>query len=54
MMIVHARHVFVYVQWIFWVGPAIGATAAAAYHKLVLRGEAVKALGSFRSTSATV
>ncbi|CAN6211432.1 unnamed protein product [Urochloa humidicola] len=41
-------------HWIFWVGPLIGATAAALYHKLVLRGEAVKALGSFRSTSATV
>ncbi|KAG2636510.1 hypothetical protein PVAP13_2NG454500 [Panicum virgatum] len=41
-------------HWIFWIGPAIGATAAALYHKLVLRGEAVKALGSFRSTSATV
>ena len=42
------------VQWIFWVGPLIGATVAALYHKLVLRGQAVKALGSFRSTSATV
>ncbi|KAG0544668.1 hypothetical protein BDA96_02G295800 [Sorghum bicolor] len=41
-------------HWIFWVGPLIGATVAALYHKLVLRGEAVKALGSFRSTSATV
>ncbi|KAJ1290627.1 hypothetical protein BS78_02G258900 [Paspalum vaginatum] len=41
-------------HWIFWVGPLIGATAAAFYHKLVLRGEAAKALGSFRSTSATV
>ncbi|CAN6167835.1 unnamed protein product [Urochloa humidicola] len=41
-------------HWIFWVGPLIGATVAALYHKLVLRGEAVKALGSFRSTSAMV
>ena len=45
---------YAYAQWIFWIGPAIGATAAAMYHKLVLRGEAVKALCSFRSTSATV
>ncbi|XP_062199070.1 probable aquaporin PIP2-7 [Phragmites australis] len=41
-------------HWIFWVGPLIGATVAAVYHKLVLRGEVAKALGSFRSTSATV
>lgn len=41
-------------QWIFWVGPLIGAFLAAVYHKLVLRGEVAKALGSFRSTSATV
>ncbi|CAD6218310.1 unnamed protein product [Miscanthus lutarioriparius] len=41
-------------HWIFWVGPLIGATVAALYHKLVLRGQAAKALGSFRSTSATV
>jgi len=30
------------VQWIFWVGPLIGATVAALYHKLVLRGEAAR------------
>nr|CAB3454090.1 unnamed protein product [Digitaria exilis]CAB3457739.1 unnamed protein product [Digitaria exilis] len=41
-------------HWVFWVGPLIGAAAAALYHKLVLRGEAAKALGSFRGTSATV
>ncbi|KAF0910739.1 hypothetical protein E2562_004725 [Oryza meyeriana var. granulata] len=40
-------------HWIFWVGPVIGAFAAAVYHKLVLRGEAAKALSSFRSTSVT-
>ncbi|KAA0857236.1 hypothetical protein EYC93_26645, partial [Enterobacter hormaechei] len=40
-------------HWIFWVGPVIGAFLAAAYHKLVLRGEAAKALSSFRSTSVT-
>ncbi|TVU26975.1 hypothetical protein EJB05_29553, partial [Eragrostis curvula] len=44
---------FVYTQWIFWVGPLIGAFVAAVYHKLVLRGEAAKALGSFRGTSAS-
>ncbi|KAG8057600.1 hypothetical protein GUJ93_ZPchr0002g24214 [Zizania palustris] len=40
-------------HWIFWVGPLVGASAAAIYHKLVLRGEAAKALSSFRSTSVT-
>uniref|UniRef100_A0A0E0B5X1 Aquaporin n=1 Tax=Oryza glumipatula TaxID=40148 RepID=A0A0E0B5X1_9ORYZ len=40
-------------HWIFWVGPVIGAFLAAVYHKLVLRGEAAKALSSFRSTSVT-
>ncbi|MQM18413.1 hypothetical protein Taro_051404 [Colocasia esculenta] len=36
-------------QWIFWVGPFIGAALAAAYHQFVLRALAVKSLGSFRS-----
>ncbi|XAR73739.1 hypothetical protein NMG60_11007810 [Bertholletia excelsa] len=36
-------------QWIFWVGPFLGAILAAAYHQYVLRAGAVKALGSFRS-----
>ncbi|XP_021908333.1 aquaporin PIP2-7-like [Carica papaya] len=35
-------------QWIFWVGPFLGALAAAAYHEYVLRAAAVKALLSFR------
>ncbi|KDP23969.1 hypothetical protein JCGZ_25357 [Jatropha curcas] len=35
-------------HWIFWVGPLVGAAAAAAYHQIVLRAGAVKALGSFR------
>ncbi|XP_078177032.1 putative aquaporin PIP2-7 [Carex rostrata] len=39
-------------HWIFWVGPLVGALIAALYHKFVLRGEAVKALSSFRSTGA--
>ncbi|KAK2364119.1 putative aquaporin PIP2-5 [Trifolium repens] len=38
-------------QWIFWVGPFIGAAIAAIYHQFVLRAQAVKALGSFRSSS---
>lgn len=38
-------------QWIFWVGPFIGAAIAAIYHVLVLRAGAVKALGSFRSNA---
>ncbi|XP_074572686.1 aquaporin PIP2-7-like [Curcuma longa] len=37
-------------HWIFWVGPFVGALAAAVYHQFVLRAAAVKALGSFRST----
>ncbi|XP_074275684.1 aquaporin PIP2-7-like [Silene latifolia] len=36
-------------QWIFWVGPFIGALVAAAYHQYILRAAAIKALGSFRS-----
>lgn len=36
-------------QWIFWVGPLIGAAIAAFYHQFILRAGAVKALGSFRS-----
>lgn len=39
-------------QWIFWVGPIIGAIIAAFYHEVVLRAAALKALGSFRSHSA--
>ncbi|KAI3929035.1 hypothetical protein MKX01_029564 [Papaver californicum] len=38
-------------QWIFWVGPFIGAAIAAFYHKYILGAEVVKALGSFRSSS---
>ncbi|MED6174825.1 Aquaporin PIP2-2 [Stylosanthes scabra] len=38
-------------QWIFWVGPFIGAAIAALYHQFVLRAQAAKALGSFRSSS---
>lgn len=37
------------VQWIFWVGPFLGAALAAAYHQYVLRAGPFKALGSFRS-----
>ncbi|CAK8543845.1 unnamed protein product [Lathyrus sativus] len=38
-------------QWIFWVGPFIGAAIAAIYHQFVLRAQAAKALGSFKSSS---
>ncbi|XP_073040909.1 probable aquaporin PIP2-5 [Primulina eburnea] len=38
-------------QWIFWVGPFIGAAIAAFYHQFILRAGAIKALGSFRSSS---
>ncbi|KAK8694535.1 hypothetical protein V6N13_072084 [Hibiscus sabdariffa] len=40
-------------QWIFWVGPFIGAVAAAAYHEYALRATAIKALKSFRSSSSS-
>ncbi|XP_047336145.1 aquaporin PIP2-3-like [Impatiens glandulifera] len=36
-------------QWIFWVGPFIGAAIAAFYHQIVLRASAIKSLGSFKS-----
>ncbi|KAF5453437.1 hypothetical protein F2P56_028339 [Juglans regia] len=36
-------------QWIFWVGPFIGAALAAFYHQFILRAGAAKALASFRS-----
>ncbi|KAJ8506203.1 hypothetical protein OPV22_007089 [Ensete ventricosum] len=38
-------------HWIFWVGPFVGALAAAAYHQYILRAAAIKALGSFRSNA---
>nr|AFB83068.1 plasma intrinsic protein PIP2.2 [Helianthemum almeriense] len=38
-------------QWIFWVGPFIGAAIAAFYYQYILRAGAVKALASFRSSS---
>ncbi|XP_057448986.1 aquaporin PIP2-7-like [Lotus japonicus] len=38
-------------HWIFWVGPFIGALAAAIYHQYILRAAAIKALGSFRSNN---
>ncbi|CAI0442764.1 unnamed protein product [Linum tenue] len=41
-------------QWIFWVGPFIGAALAAFFHQFILRAGAVKALGSFRSSASAV
>ncbi|XP_071908237.1 aquaporin PIP2-2-like [Coffea arabica] len=38
-------------HWIFWVGPFIGAAIAAFYHQYILRAGAVKALGSFKSST---
>ncbi|XP_041995538.1 aquaporin PIP2-2-like [Salvia splendens] len=38
-------------QWIFWVGPFVGAAIAAFYHQFILRAGAIKALGSFRSNA---
>jgi aquaporin PIP len=34
-------------QWIFWLGPFMGALAAALYHQHVMRATTIKALGSF-------
>jgi hypothetical protein len=47
-LICHVLIVVCSVQWIFWVGPLIGAAIAAAYHQYVLRASAAK-LGSYRS-----
>lgn len=38
-------------QWIYWVGPFVGAAVAAFYHQYILRAAAIKALGSFRSNT---
>ncbi|RXI01283.1 hypothetical protein DVH24_001517 [Malus domestica] len=38
-------------QWIFWVGPFIGATIAALHYQYILRAGAVKTLSSLRSSS---
>ncbi|CAJ1955959.1 unnamed protein product [Sphenostylis stenocarpa] len=38
-------------QWIYWVGPFVGAAVAAFYHQYILRAAAIKALGSFRSNA---
>lgn len=43
--------VMIMFQWIFWVGPFIGAAIAAFYHQYILRAAAVKAFGSFKSTA---
>jgi glycerol uptake facilitator-like aquaporin len=36
--------IFAAVQWIFWVGPMLGAALAASYHQRVLRAGRWKAL----------
>ncbi|XP_071729084.1 probable aquaporin PIP2-8 [Rutidosis leptorrhynchoides] len=36
-------------QWIFWVGPFLGAALAASYHQFILRAGAVKTFKSFKS-----
>ncbi|KAM5546852.1 hypothetical protein ABKV19_001395 [Rosa sericea] len=38
-------------QWIFWVGPFIGALIAAAYNHYVLRASASKAFRSFHNNT---
>ncbi|KAG5582976.1 hypothetical protein H5410_053603 [Solanum commersonii] len=38
-------------QWIFWVGPFIGAAIAALYHQYILRAGASKSINSFRSNA---
>ncbi|XP_047955459.1 aquaporin PIP2-2-like [Salvia hispanica] len=37
-------------QWIFWVGPFVGAAIAAIYHQFVLRAGSSKSFGSFKSS----
>ncbi|KAI4386052.1 hypothetical protein MLD38_004021 [Melastoma candidum] len=49
--VIYNKHKAWHDQWIFWVGPLIGAAAAAFYHQFILRAAAVKALGSFRSNA---
>ncbi|CAK9320063.1 unnamed protein product [Citrullus colocynthis] len=39
-------------HWIFWVGPFIGAAIAATYQVVIIRAGTIKALVSFRSSSA--
>jgi hypothetical protein len=47
----HTIHAFCSsVQWIFWVGPFIGAAIAALYRQIVLRASA-RGYGSFRSNA---
>lgn len=47
--VIYNKHSAWHNHWIFWVGPFVGALAAAAYHQYILRAAAIKALGSFRS-----
>ena len=47
--VIYNQHSAWHNHWIFWVGPLVGALAAAAYHQYILRAAAIKALGSFRS-----
>ncbi|KAI4382326.1 hypothetical protein MLD38_008303 [Melastoma candidum] len=49
--VIYNKHKAWHDQWIFWVGPLIGAAAAAFYHQFILRAAAIKALGSFRSNA---
>ncbi|XP_062186848.1 aquaporin PIP2-1-like [Phragmites australis] len=49
--VIYNKHKAWHDQWIFWVGPLVGATIAAFYHQYILRAGAIKALGSFRSNA---
>ncbi|KAJ3690144.1 hypothetical protein LUZ61_019308 [Rhynchospora tenuis] len=40
-------------QWIFWVGPFVGAGLAAIYYEHILKASALKALSSFKRNSFT-
>ncbi|KAJ4803338.1 Plasma membrane intrinsic protein [Rhynchospora pubera] len=40
-------------QWIFWVGPFVGAGLAAIYYEHILKASALKALSTFRRNSFT-
>ncbi|GAA0139531.1 hypothetical protein Leryth_009888 [Lithospermum erythrorhizon] len=49
--VIHGKDVDWDDQWIFWVGPFIGAALAAVYHQVILRASAAKAIESYRSSS---
>jgi len=49
--VVYGHHQIWADHWIFWLGPFMGASFAAAYHQYVLRATPIKMLESFRASS---